>query len=157
MLLTGTDSITGGTCHYGIVAKNNYLEGKEMLNNKCTKLAAAMGITFFAGAAQAAYMDIAVNGGFETGDFTGWTQFPGSLGTAGQTVVAPGNASGFAANLNEPNPAANIIKQANQLAVSFATTTLGGDQPGGGGFGIIKCHIRIFDQGVVAIGWAIGI
>ena len=86
-----------------------------MLNNKCTKLAAAMGITLFAGAAQAAYMDIAVNGGFETGDFTGWTQFPGSLGTAGQTVVAPGNASGFAANLNEPNPAANIIKQANLL------------------------------------------
>ena len=22
------------------------------------------------------YQDIAVNGGFETGDFTGWTQFP---------------------------------------------------------------------------------
>jgi hypothetical protein len=86
-----------------------------MLNKKYTKLAAAMGITLFAGAAQAAYMDIAVNGGFETGDFTGWAQFPGSLGAAGQTIVAPGNASGFAANLNEPNPAANIIKQANLL------------------------------------------
>ena len=84
-----------------------------MFNKKCTKLAAAMGITLFAGAAQAAYMDIAVNGDFETGDFTGWAQFPGSLGAAGQTIVA-GN-PGSAANLNEPDPAANIIKQANLL------------------------------------------
>ena len=84
-----------------------------MFNKKCTKLVAAMGFTLFAGAAQAAYMDIAVNGGFETGDFTGWTQFPGSLGAAGQTIVSPGSSSTYAASLNEPNPAANIIKQAN--------------------------------------------
>ena len=87
----------------------------EMFNKKCTKLVAAMGFTLFAGAAQAAYQDIAVNGGFETGDFTGWTQFPGSLGAGGQTVVAPGNASGFAGFLSEPNAAANVIKQANLL------------------------------------------
>jgi hypothetical protein len=92
-----------------------------MFNKKCTKLVAAMGITLFAGAAQAAYQDIAVNGGFETGDFTGWAQFPGSLGPAGQTIVA-GN-PGSAANLNEPNPAANIIKQANLLP----GTWLGGE------------------------------
>jgi hypothetical protein len=94
-----------------------------MLNKKYTKLAAAMGITLFAGAAQAAYQNIAVNGGFETGDFTGWAQFPGSLGAAGQTIVA-GNGGGFAANLNEPNPAANIIKQANLLP----GTWVGGEQ-----------------------------
>ena len=87
-----------------------------MFNKKSTKLVAAMGITLFAGVAQAAYQDIAVNGGFETGDFTGWAQFPGSLGPAGQTIITPGNASSFAANLNEPNPAANIIKQANLRA-----------------------------------------
>ena len=57
-----------------------------MFNKKCTKLVAAMGITLFAGAAQAVYMDIAVNGGFETGDFTGWAQFPGSLGALGRQL-----------------------------------------------------------------------
>jgi hypothetical protein len=92
-----------------------------MFNKKCTKLVAAMGFTLFAGAAQAAFQDIAVNGDFETGDFTGWATFPGSLGAAGQTIVA-GN-PGSAANLNEPNPAANIIKQANLLA----GTWLGGE------------------------------
>jgi len=73
--------------------------------------ALAIALMMFAGASQAAITDIAVNGDFETGDFTGWTQFPGSLGAAGQTIVA-GN-PGSAARLNEPNPAANIIKQAN--------------------------------------------
>ncbi len=92
-----------------------------MIKNKYTKLVAAMGVALFAGTAQAAYMDIAVNGDFETGDFTGWTQFPGSLGAGGQTIVA-GN-PGSAANLNEPAPAANIIKQANLLP----GTWLGGE------------------------------
>ena len=84
-----------------------------MFNKKCTKLVAAMGITLFAVAAQAAYQDIAVNGDFETGDFTGWTQFPGTGGAAAQTIVA-GN-PGSAARLLETNPAANLIKQANLL------------------------------------------
>jgi len=80
---------------------------------KSTKLVAAMGITLFAGTAQAAYMDIAVNGDFETGDFTGWSQFPGSQGAAAQTIAA-GN-PGSAAFLHETGPAANLIKQANLL------------------------------------------
>ena len=84
-----------------------------MFNKKCTKLVAAMGITLFASSAQAVYQDIAVNGDFETGDLTGWTLFPGSLGAAGQTIVA-GN-PGSAVRLLEPAPAANIIKQANLL------------------------------------------
>lgn len=92
-----------------------------MLKNIRTKLTAAMVLSLSAGAAQAVYMDVAVNGGFETGDFTGWTQFPGSLGAAGQQITAPGNASGFAARLTEPAPAANIIKQANLLPGAWTT------------------------------------
>ena len=88
-----------------------------MLKINRTKLSASIALTLFTGVAQAALVDIAVNGDFETGDFTGWTQFPGSLGAGGQTIVA-GN-PGSAANLNEPNPAANIIKQANLLAGSW--------------------------------------
>lgn len=85
-----------------------------MLKNILVKATLSAAIVLTATSAQAAYQDIAVNGDFETGDFTGWAQFPGSLGAAGQTIVA-GN-PGSAANLNEPNPAANIIKQANLLA-----------------------------------------
>ena len=79
-----------------------------------TKLTMAMVLSLSAGAAQAVYMDIAVNGGFETGDFTGWTQFPGSAGAAGQSISASNPSSGsFSGFLSEANPAANIIKQAN--------------------------------------------
>jgi len=92
-----------------------------MLKKRITKIALAASLALSAGAAQAALTDIAVNGDFETGDFTGWAQFPGSLGAAGQTIVT-GN-PGSAANLNEPNPAANIIKQANLLP----GTWLGGE------------------------------
>ena len=73
--------------------------------------ALAFALTIFAGTSQAAATNIAVNGDFETGDYTGWTQFPGSLGEAGQTIVA-GN-PGSAARLLETAPAPSVIKQAN--------------------------------------------
>jgi hypothetical protein len=85
-----------------------------MLKNILAKTMLSAAILAMATSAHAVYQDIAINGDFETGDFTGWSTFPGSLGAAGQTIVA-GN-PGSAANLNEPNPAANIIKQANLLA-----------------------------------------
>ena len=81
--------------------------------SKKTITALAVALTMFAGAAQAAITDIAVNGDFETGDFTGWTQFPGSLGDDSQTIV-PGN-PGSAARLLETAPAPSVIKQANLL------------------------------------------
>jgi len=91
-------------------------EGNKMLNKKCTKLVAAIGVLLFAGAAHAAIQDVAVNGGFETGDFTGWTQFPGSLGAAGQEVSTINPSSGtYSGHLTETAAAANIIKQANLL------------------------------------------
>ncbi len=54
------------------------LEDYKMFNKKYTKLVAATGMTLFAGVAQAANtFDIADNGGFETGDTSGWTVFGG--------------------------------------------------------------------------------
>ena len=64
-----------------------------------------------------ATVDIAVNGGFETGSFSGWTQFP-SGNPGAQTIVSPGAtnvaASAFAARLNNTSPgSANVLKNAN--------------------------------------------
>ena len=80
-----------------------------MFNKKCTKLVAAMGITLFAGTAQAAIVELTTNGGFETGDFTGWTQFPES-GTQSITTVNPASGT-YAGNLSVGG--FTLIKQAN--------------------------------------------
>ncbi len=85
-----------------------------MFNKKCTKLVAAMGFALFASAAQAAPVELAVNGGFETGDFTGWTEFPSAFGPASVqgTTVSSGS---FAAYLPCSVEAAcdQVIKNAN--------------------------------------------
>lgn len=76
-----------------------------------TKLVVAMALSLSAGAVQAA--QIAVNGGFETGDFTGWAQYP-SGGTT-QTIITSNTSSGtYAANVNIPVGAGavnNVLKQ----------------------------------------------
>ncbi len=63
-------------------------------------------------AAQTAPCAISVNGDFETGDFSGWQQFPSSAGSI--SLVSPGLNSSFAANIdNQVAPSASIIKNAN--------------------------------------------
>jgi len=72
----------------------------------------------------ASALELAVNGGFETGDFSGWTQFPnGGI----QAITTDNPSSGtYAANLNVPvrsqtDPAVdNLIKNAN-LGVGTVT------------------------------------
>ena len=68
--------------------------------------------------------DIAVNGGFENGDLSGWALFPVSADPGEQTVVTTNPRSGtFAGRLNNTTPGtASIIKQANLTPVAIGQT-----------------------------------
>ena len=80
-------------------------------------IASAMALLALTGVSQAAIVDIAQNGGFESGDFTGWAQYP-SGGTT-QTITTTNPAGGtYAANLNIPAGAGavnNVLKQERLL------------------------------------------
>jgi hypothetical protein len=64
----------------------------------------------------ASAIELAVNGGFETGDFTGWTQFP--TGPGQQTVDAVNPSSGLYSGkiFNDAPPSNSLMKQANLAA-----------------------------------------
>ena len=106
-----------------------------MIKNKYTKLVAAMGITLFAGTVQAAVLDVVTNGGFESGDLTGWLTFPSPSGTV--TVGAPnsplGSAGSFSATLSADGsggasfPALKIERLAEGFLTGGAAVTVSYD------------------------------
>jgi len=97
-----------------------------MFKKRLMEIAVPMALTLFTVSTQAAVMDVAVNGGFETGTFNdgtpnaSWQQFPNG-GTQTITNVNPSSGT-YAANLNVPvrsqtDPAVdNLIKNANLAA-----------------------------------------
>jgi hypothetical protein len=88
-----------------------------MFKRTTLPIASALTLLALTGVSQAAIVDIAQNGGFETGDFTGWAQYP-SGGTT-QTITTTNPAGGtYAANLNIPAGAGavnNVLKQERLL------------------------------------------
>ncbi len=93
---------------------------KQMLT--CV-FAAAIGfaMTWGEAASAAITLELTTNGGFETGDFTGWTQFEVTPGD--QMVISSNPSSGtFAGQIANGAPTSNsLFKQAN-LGVGVVTT-----------------------------------
>ena len=86
-----------------------------MLNTLRTKLVVAIAASLSAGVAQAA--NIEINGGFESGDFSGWAQYPSGGTTQSITTINPSSGT-FAANVNIPVGAGavnNVLKQERLL------------------------------------------
>lgn len=80
-----------------------------MMTAKSHIAAWATAVLLFSGSAQA--VDVAVNGGFETGDFTGWTQFPS--GTQEVGGFDPTEGASAARLFNDVPASASLIKNAN--------------------------------------------
>jgi len=98
---------------------------------KCSMTVAMAAVaTLFCSGASAQYIELTTNGGFETGDFTGWTQFP--TGPDQQSITSTNPFAGnFAAEIDNQAVASNsLIKQANigigivspgqEIKISFA-------------------------------------
>lgn len=82
----------------------------------------AAGTMVFCNVTTAQAVELTTNGGFETGDFTGWTQFPTGAGQQTITNVNP-SVGTFAASLNNDVIRSNsLIKQAN---IGIGTVTPG--------------------------------
>jgi hypothetical protein len=69
-------------------------------------------VAMFAMVAHAETVDLAVNGGFETGDFEGWSLFP--TGEDQFTIISPGSEGDYAGCISNDVPAsAALMKNAN--------------------------------------------
>ena len=83
-----------------------------MIKNLRVPVLAASLLLCSAGAmAGSATIELAENGGFETGDFTGWEQFPNG-GSQSISTVDPSSGT-YSANLSSDIPANSLIKNAN--------------------------------------------
>jgi hypothetical protein len=82
-----------------------------MFKKRFTEIAVAVAMTMSAGAAQA--VQVQVNGGFESGDFSDWTQFP--TGSGQQTVTNVNCSAGtYCGSINNDVAFSNsLFKQAN--------------------------------------------
>jgi hypothetical protein len=73
------------------IRKLLFLKDNNTMKTIFSKSAITLALLACTGAAQAAVQDVSVNGGFETGDFTGWVQYPGG---GIQTIVTEPSAFG---------------------------------------------------------------
>lgn len=100
-------------------------------------VAVAAAVLLFVSATPSSAAELAVNGGFETGDFTGWALFPTQPGNT--TIVSPGASGNFAACIDNTVPASGSVIKNNNLGVglipSGVSVTISFDARGAGAAG----------------------
>ena len=103
-----------------------------------TKMIVSAGILAIAAGSASAQIELTTNGGFEAGDLSGWTSFPGPTSTF--LLTGDANTGSFAAEIFNADSAINaLVKQANigigivnpgdEITISFAakgSTAAGG-------------------------------
>lgn len=78
--------------------------------NSCMKQAGIAACFMYSAYSQAVVTELVTNGGFESGDFSGWTQI--IAGSQNVSTVNPSSGT-YSANLSNSNPSANLLQQFN--------------------------------------------
>ncbi|MEO2049408.1 MAG: PEP-CTERM sorting domain-containing protein [Pirellulales bacterium] len=117
----------------------NYPPGDSQMLQLKWMLSAGLSLVILVGLSlNGSAIELTTNGGFETGDFTGWSQFPTGVDQQTVTNVNPSSGTYAVEIFNDIQPSNSLMKQANLAAGGLTpgqTVTISFDARGVFGIG----------------------